>query len=158
MPMHQRTPLAERFWPKVNMTGDCWEWQGARDRAGYGRIQRGGRGEGTMLASRASYEMAYGPLPADALVCHRCDNPPCVRPTHLFIGSVSDNALDSVSKGRWHRLGVPPASRKLTDDQVREIRRLAELRVPHSQIADRYGVHKTTVKAVINRRSYAHVE
>lgn len=159
MPKHERRALTERFWPKVDMSGDCWEWQGSRDRKGYGRVGLGGRAAGTGLAHVASWVMAFGPVPEGMNVLHRCDNPPCVRPSHLFLGTVRDNALDALAKGRLYvqRSDYRPASRKLTDDQVREIRRLALLRVTHTEIAQRFGVHKTTVKGVIHFRSYRHV-
>jgi hypothetical protein len=92
-------PLMERFWEKVNRRGpdECWEWMGSRNGAGYGKIGKSGN---SRYAHRISYEMAYGAIPGDLYVCHRCDNPSCVNPNHLFAGSCLDNVLDMIRKGR----------------------------------------------------------
>lgn len=96
-PNLQRT-AADRFWPKVQKTGNCWEWQGSRNAKGYGQFITSYRR--ATAAHRWSYEARYGPIPSDMVVCHRCDNPPCVRPDHLFLGTDMDNALDREHKGR----------------------------------------------------------
>lgn len=96
-------PAVERFWEKVSIVeGDgCWEWKAARYSNGYGAfswpvVDRRERA----LAHRASYELTYGTIPPGMLVCHHCDNPPCVRPDHLFLGTNSDNMRDASVKGR----------------------------------------------------------
>lgn len=94
------TPLAERFWPKVDTTADCWTWQAQKDRNGYGRIRPGGTAS-YVRAHRAAWYLATGEWPpADVMVCHRCDNPSCVRFDHLFLGSARDNARDMSGKRR----------------------------------------------------------
>lgn len=87
----------ERFWSKVTRSDRCWEWQGPRDHDGYGfiKVMRCSR-----RAHRCSWELCVGPIPNNLFVLHRCDNPPCVNPAHLFLGTARDNALDMVGKGR----------------------------------------------------------
>ena len=91
-------PFIDGFWSRVPVHEDgCWEWQGARDRKGYGKW-----GVPVRLAHRAMYEWAHGPIPEGSVVMHSCDNPACVRPSHLMVGSVADNQADMASKGRGY--------------------------------------------------------
>jgi len=92
--------IEARFWPKVNKTQECWLWIGYRDARGYGRIMRQGKVCGT---HRVSWEIHNGQIPEGMGVLHSCDNPPCVNPQHLFIGTQKDNMRDCTRKGRaWY--------------------------------------------------------
>lgn len=96
------TPVGEsRFWSKVSKGDGCWEWTGYRLKNGYGQF-RPGPGQRTK-AHRYSYELAYGPISDGMFICHHCDNPPCVRPDHLFVGTPADNSHDRDIKGRGIR-------------------------------------------------------
>ena len=94
--------IAERFWRYVRKTDGCWEWTGATQFPGYGKL---GLGDGARVgyAHRISWELHYGSIPEGMEVLHRCDNPPCSRPDHLFLGSQADNLADMRAKGRAYR-------------------------------------------------------
>lgn len=90
----------ERFWKYVDKKkGDCWEWTGVLTTSGYGKFEIDGK---TLVASRVVYEWECGIIPEGMFVCHTCDNPKCVRPEHLWVGTAKDNNLDCINKGR-HR-------------------------------------------------------
>lgn len=132
-----RAPLAERFWSQVEKSDDCWLWTGALDHRGYGRLQRGARGEGTVKAHRLSYELRHGPFDATLFVCHRCDNPSCVNPAHLFLGTHKDNMADAKSKQR-----MPGAELVAEPAEV-----LAYYDAGHTQYetAQHFGIDQATV-------------
>lgn len=93
-----RRDVGERFWEKVNRSGDdCWEWTAALDSSGYGHFVIDGR---HYAASRVAWMLTHGPIADGMLVCHHCDNRVCCRPDHLFLGTAKDNTQDGVRKGR----------------------------------------------------------
>lgn len=144
---------AAHFWSKVDERGtdECWNFKGQRKKTGYGAIRLEGR---VMVAHRVAYTLAKGPIPEGYCVCHRCDNPPCCNPHHLFAGTVFENAMDRVSKGRTARLrGTSNGYAKLTDEQVESIR--GDLR-PHRVIAAEYGIGRQYVGFIQSgkRREY----
>jgi hypothetical protein len=97
-PETRAKPLGERFWLKVRKGEGCWEWQGARLPHGYGHLSVPDRGH--VNAHRIAWELTNGEIPDGLWVLHHCDNPPCVRPDHLFLGTAQDNVDDSIRKGR----------------------------------------------------------
>lgn len=123
-----------RFWSKVRRGGDrdCWVWRAAT-KCGYGAFKLGSACEG---AHRISYEIANGPIPPGLMVCHHCDNPPCVNPAHLFLGTALDNSRDRDLKGRGRN------AETLSADAVRELR-ASSLR--NEELASRYGVGPETI-------------
>lgn len=139
----------ERFWAKVDRSGGpdaCWPWMGYRNEAGYGSfaLAPGRRGHHKPTgAHRAAVIFTSGPITGRQVVRHTCDNPPCVNPRHLLVGSYSDNNRDMVERGRNHiQAGV---GRKLDPDAVREIRASAQ---SPNQLARRYGVSRALVRKI----------
>ncbi|MER3405479.1 MAG: hypothetical protein C4289_10265, partial [Chloroflexota bacterium] len=132
MPTEGLRPLAIRFWAKVQKTDGCWYWLGQVNKDGYGYLGVGSKLNGTkrlVKAHRVVFELAFGPIPEGLEVCHHCDEPRCVRPDHLFLGTHADNMVDAFRKGRLKQLSC-----KLTPDQVVEIRQEAANGVPFVQI------------------------
>src|SRR4029450_10668027 len=99
--MSEEQPLSVRFWKYITPGpfDECWLWQGAPSKMGYGRIAIDKTGA-TAYAHRVSWEFHFGPIPAGMMVCHRCDTPMCVNPYHLFLGTQADNLIDMRRKGR----------------------------------------------------------
>lgn len=159
----------QRFWGKVSKpdnSKDCWLWIGAKGRKGYGVFGRGDGSKKLFRANRYSYELHAGPIPAGFFVCHRCDNPACVNPSHLFVGTAQDNANDKVNKGRTTkgRAGIwvaapgkiHPAA-KITEEQVMEIRKKRESGFLLLPLAEEYGITKSQVSHICRRKSWTHI-
>lgn len=148
-----------RFWAKVDQSGGpdaCWPWIGAKGGDGYGSVRVE---TGTALAHRVAYELTNGTL-GDAKALHRCDNPPCCNPAHLYAGTQKQNAADRMASGHEpDRRGMKHPGAKLTDDDVRAIRTLAaERTMTHNQIAARFGISHQMVYFITSRRSWRHVD
>lgn len=141
-------PLSERFWSYVDQSDNCWLWTGPRDRNGYGRIsERTPRR--SLLTHRVSWELHFGPIPDGLFVCHHCDNPPCVRPTHLFLGTQRDNMGDAAKKGRLQR--------KLSVADVRQIRTDFEAGETKKGLGRKFGVHATDIALILTGKIFAWV-
>lgn len=155
-------PLEDRFrsigWT-VTETG-CWEWNGSRSTREYGQISQGRRdADGTsrpIIASRASWKIHIGPIPDGMAVCHRCDNPPCVNPDHLFLGTKHENNTDMATKRRTANGERRPQS-KLTDLQVEQIReRYAAGGISQTALGAECGVTGSAVSMIVNRKRREH--
>lgn len=149
--------LRERFEEKysVDEKSGCWVWLAGTDKDGYGRIREAGYGSKTLRAHRVSYDTYIGPVPDDMFVCHKCDNPFCVNPGHLFLGSAADNAKDRNEKGRAAgAIGSKHGISKLCESQITEIRKAPGTQ---KQIADKYGVSQTLISHIKRRVIWRHV-
>lgn len=148
----------ERFLDKVaippNVISDCWEWTGAK-MCGYGALRnRDSAGKWTTpKAHRLSYEHFHGPIPDGMVVMHSCDNPGCVNPAHLSVGTNKENVDDRQSKGRQAR-GLKNSHNKLTEEQVREIFAATG---SLSEIAEAYGVQYACVSKIKLGRNWKHL-
>lgn len=168
-----RNPIEIRFWEKVDKNGPipehcpelgpCWLWTGSRNHRGYGYLGLGGSDGGKDGAHRISWRLHFGGILTILDVLHHCDNPPCVRPDHLFAGTAQDNVDDMMAKGRnpteWgtSRQGERNASARLSEIQVVEIWRLSQAGMTHKAIALHMGCTEPTVWKILNRRSWQHV-
>lgn len=146
--------VEERFWSKVNLLepDDCWEWTASK-RQGYGRF---GVEKGYIeYAHRWLWERLHGPIPEGLFICHRCDNPGCVNPNHLFLGTHLENMEDMREKQRTRRNLRHPHT-KLSDDDVRAIRVAVANGTKTRDLALTYGVHQCHINAVVSghRRKY----
>jgi hypothetical protein len=134
--IHGKT-LAQRFWLRVQKGRGCWEWTGAHNPKGYGVMRIG---ESARLAHRISYEVEHGKIPIGLNALHQCDNPGCVRPDHLFLGTLADNNADMDAKGR--RRSMPS---KLTMEAIQTIKASA---ATNRSLALRFSVSESTIRAV----------
>lgn len=176
--------LRERFESKVDRSGGasaCWLWLGAGQRYGHVRVKRNGSWS-TESAHRVAYELERGDIPAGLEVCHRCDNPKCVNPSHLFLGTRAENAADMVAKGRHatgarcrqknpargdrngsrlypERLarGERNARSRLSESVVRDMRERYAAGTSQGALAREYGVMQSTVSKVVLRQAWRHV-
>lgn len=131
----------------IKTSSSCWEYPTVKNHR-YGKIMV----DGTLYyAHRLSYLLNRGPI-GDLLVCHHCDNPPCVNPDHLFLGTPRENMADMVAKDRSGIRELNHPHGKLTDEQIREIRAKHARGIPGSWLASEYGVSRQHVHDIVNRR------
>ena len=146
--LRQSGSLQDRFFSRfVKLANGCWQWRSHTDKDGYGILPGAHR---SIRAHRLSYEIHKGAIPEGMIVCHRCDNPGCVNPDHLLVGTQKDNAQDALRKGR-HYVGEKNGRSKLTEENVKEIL-TSELN--DRQLADKFGVTRSTISSVRRGKSW----
>lgn len=131
---------------RLNIETGCWEWTGGKIRGGYGSICLAGRAQ---RAHRAAFVATYGAIPVGLCICHRCDNPTCVNPNHLFAGSQSENLRDAIQKGRRSVLDVAT---------VLQIKSLLKQGISRKEIAQTYGTSKAVVTLIALGTTWAWIE
>lgn len=150
--IYRNTP--ESFWRRVDQSGDCWVWTGSKTPYGYGTVRWSGE---RLYAHRLAFTLVHGVIGAGMFVCHRCDNPPCCKPAHLFIGTPADNVADRNAKGRTVSVARPgessPAA-KLRASTVLAVRYAHEAGASMKELAVAHGVHPNTIQSIVSGRSW----
>lgn len=159
--------VEERFWNYVNKRSEdeCWEWTGRTDHptSNHKNILPYGQfwvGRKIISAHRFSWMIHNGPIPDGLFVLHTCDNPKCVNPSHLYLGTAKDNAIDRRDRGRQKlppQIGSKNGYAKLTEEDVKIIRTLRP-GLTFREIGERFGVTSSTIEHVVRRRKWKHVE
>lgn len=165
--MNQQT--IERFWAKVNKTDTCWIWTGSKRNKGYGAFVW--RDETSRViqgrSHRFVYELLVGAIPKGMMVLHQCDNPACVNPKHLFLGTNQDNVTDMCRKGRHvsggtytvgnYKNGENHYNAKLTKDKIREIRAAKEL-LSYSKLSSQYSISIGHLHRIVTHKAWNNIE
>lgn len=153
--------IKERFEAKFeeDESSGCWNWTAGKDKDGYGNFGFAGRKQ---KAHRVSYQLYIGEIPDGLCVCHKCDNPSCVNPAHLFPGTMADNVRDCINKGRWKskfpdHSGENNGHVKLAEEDVRTIRTMGADGVRQVDIAREFGVTRSNIYHIVHRLTWAKI-
>jgi hypothetical protein len=149
MPGPAHLAMPSRFWKYVRKTDSCWEWIGAKFPRGYGSIKINGK---TRHATQVCWELMRGPILGGMWVLHRCDNPPCVNPEHLYLGTAADNGRDRAERSPYR--GEKSATAKLTQGEVDEIRRLHSHGMDVRNISRRFRMGFSQIHRIVRRQSW----
>lgn len=145
------------FWNNINKKSptECWEWQKGKNKDGYGQFKFMGRNQST---HRVAFFIEYGEFDKKLCVCHKCDNPTCCNPNHLFLATSAENTQDKVLKGR-HKVpcGEKNGQSKLFDKDIIKIRNLYSRNMPQSIIAKLFNLHQSNVHHIVHRKTWGHV-
>ena len=149
------------FWRRVRKTDGCWYWEGPKLPRGYGVFgRRGGKSDvgASGYAHRYSYVLHNGPIDGKMSVCHTCDNPSCVNPSHLFLGTQKDNVSDMIRKGRDNcAKGEQHGFARLTSDDVNDMRSYYRQGCMQRDIAAFFSVDRSHVSRIVNKQNWRHV-
>ena len=146
-------PAKDRFWGRVKKTSGCWIWTGTINDSGYGVLGRGGRDAGNVRAHVLSWTLTNGEIPDGIQVCHHCDNPPCVRPDHLFLGTPKQNANDRDAKNRVQH-GMKHYARKVNPAIIRKIFLMRGDGLLQREIAEMLGMSRSGISAICVGRNW----
>lgn len=146
--------IVKRFWVNVKKTNKCWEWQLGKDKNGYGIFTIKGH---SYKAHRISYQIINGKIPEKMCILHKCDNPLCVRPDHLFLGTLADNSIDMVMKGR-SLFGEKNRKSKLKDSDILKIRSIYNKnKITQTEIANIFNVTQSMIGFIVRKENWIHI-
>ncbi len=155
--MFANTP--ELFWSKVHIRGNnsCWEWIGCKDIKGYGRVKYHRK---VVAAHRIAYKLFFGSIPSNMQVLHKCDNRVCCNPSHLYLGTNSDNVRDKVARNRQYRpAGLLNNHVKLSISNISEIRELYKIgKHSYRALAKRFNVTEPNIGYIVRRETWKFVD
>lgn len=157
MKHYTREKAIKAFWNKVDIgeINDCWNWKASCNKQGYGHVSFGGK---HMQSHRVAWELTNGSIESGMFLCHKCDNPKCVNPNHMFIGTPKDNMQDMITKGR--KINAAPKGEKhgmhkLTLNQVNDIRLIyASKKANQVQLAKQYGVSQRMISLIVRGENW----
>lgn len=147
-----------KFWDKVAIGNieDCWEWKNGKDKDGYGKVCINYK---HTRSHRVAYTLTYGKIEGGLWVLHKCDNPPCCNPRHLFLGTPKDNAVDRALKGHnKEQEGKKNKMSKLEDTKIVEIRKLVKNGLSTYKVGKMFGVSQQTISSICCYKLWKHIE